>query len=627
MIKDIIEANKSLDPINDKIKQLKEIFPGAFQGQMIDLEYIKNQLKETRVTKEGYELNFLGKSYAKLLAALETETVIEPNQTHNNLIENSNSQNVFISADNLDALKHLLNSYWRTIKAIYIDPPYNTGSDGFVYNDSFSFSKEMLIEKLGISDEEAERVVELTNSGSSSHSAWLTFMYPRLYLARQLLRDDGIIFISIDDHEQANLRILCDDIFGDTNFLANITRATGTPTGGGFEAFVNEVDYCLVYAKDINQIRISGLAMSDEDAKIYNQQDEKGRYLTRTLRRTGGEDRREDRPTMYYAIKSPEGTDIYPIGPSGYESRWICGSDKYNELLEDGLIEWKKVDDQWSVYQKFYLEGRQKQPGNLWTDIEGNKKATRQIRTLFDSMKVFETAKPLEFITKIIELSCQDGDYILDFFAGSATTAHAVMKTNSEKNWNLKYILVQLDETVRQGSDAERAGYSTIDQIGFDRIIKSSKLVSQENLLSVADYGFKHFKVKNVTSNQLSKLDSFVPIDLFDERGVLGEFGLDTVLTTWVNLDGYGLSKTWTKIDLSSYEAYQMENTIYLLNSNLTNKAVKTLLEKFEDENFTCNKIILFGYSFGMSEIQSVKDNLKQVEGIKHITLDIIVRY
>ena len=627
MIIDIIEANRNVDPINDKIQQLREIFPGAFQGSIIDLEYIKKQLKETRVTKEGYELNFLGKSYAKLLAALETETVIEPNQIHNNLIENTNSQNVFISADNLDALKHLLKSYWRRIKAIYIDPPYNTGSDGFVYNDSFSFSKEMLIEKLGISDEEAERVVDLTNSGSSSHSAWLTFMYPRLYLARQLLRDDGIIFISIDDHELANLRILCDDIFGDTNFLANITRATGTPTGGGFESFVNEVDYCLVYAKDINNVRISGLAMSDEDAKIYNQQDEKGRYLTRTLRRTGGEDRREDRPTMYYPIKSPDGTDIYPIGPSGYESRWICGSDKYTELLEDGLIEWKKVDNQWSVYQKFYLEGRQKQPGNLWTDIEGNKKATRQIRTLFDSMKVFETAKPLEFITKIIDLSCQDGDYILDFFAGSATTAHAVMQTNSEKSWNLKYILVQLDETVRPGSDAERAGYSTIDQIGFDRIIKSSKLVTQENLLSVADYGFKHFKVKSVTSNQLSKLDSFVPIDLFDDRGVLGEFGLDTVLTTWANLDGYGLSKTWTKIDLASYEAYQMENTIYLLNPNLTNKAVKKLLEKFEDDNFICNKVILFGYSFGMSEIQSVKDNLKQVEGIKHITLDIIVRY
>jgi hypothetical protein len=327
------------------------------------------------------------------------------------------------------------------VKCIYIDPPYNTGTDGFVYNDKFTFTAEELASKLSIDEEQAARILDLTRRGSASHSAWLMFMYPRLQLARDLLDKDGIIFISIDSNEQAGLKIICDDIFGEENFLSCITRATGTPTGGGFDGFANEMDYILVYARNVTFAIIRSLEMSDEDAGIYNEVDENGnRYLTRTLRRTGGEDRREDRPTMFYPLIAPDGSEVYPYGPTGYESRWRCSSAKAKELEESGLLEWRQMDRDgklvWHPYKKFYLTAAKK-PGNIWKEVqsdedsdfdlwdglEGNKKATRDVKELFENKKVFETAKPIELIEKIISIGSTISDLIIDFFGGSSTTA------------------------------------------------------------------------------------------------------------------------------------------------------------------------------------------------------------
>ena len=494
MIKDIISANESVVPNGKEMTILEEYFPSCFKSDgSFDMgrfsEYLKDKVD---ISHEGYELKFLGKSYAKLLASLDTETVIVPDEEHNLKPENISSENVYISGDNLDALKHLLKSYAGEIKCIYIDPPYNTGSDGFVYSDSFKFSVEDLTEKLSIDEEEARRILDLTNRGSASHSAWLTFMYPRLQLARDLLDDDGIIFISIDDNEQANCKIVCDDVFGENNFLTCITRATGTPTGGGFDGLVNELDYILVYSKNIYSAVIRGLEMSDSDAEIYNEIDENGnRYLSRSLRRTGGDNRREDRPTMFYPMIAPDGTEIFPYGPTGYESRWICSQSTAKQLEEDGLIEWKKTERNgemvWHPYQKHYL-GDTKKPGNiwkqvfdseedvngLWDDTEGNKKATRDIRSLFEGQKVFETAKPIGLMEKIISIGSTSEDIIVDFFAGSSTTAHAIMRDNAKNHHNRKYVLIQLPEAVKAGSTAEKAGYSTIDQLGIDRITKAA---------------------------------------------------------------------------------------------------------------------------------------------------------
>ena len=299
-------------------------------------------------------------------------------------------------------------------------------------------------------------------------------------MAKDLLTEDGVIFISIDDNEQTNLKKVCDEVFGERNFLTCVTRATGTPTGGGFDGLVNELDYIFIYAKNVLNATINGLEMSESDTKIYDQEDEYGKYLIRPLRRTGGEDRKEDRPTMYFGLEAPDGSIVYPKGPTGYDSRWICGELKYKELVANRLIEWKKIEregnSKWNVYQKFYLEGRYKAPGNLWVDVEGNKKATRDIRTLFDTQKVFDFPKPVGVLLKAITIGTNRDSIILDFFSGSATTAHAVMQLNAEDGGNRKFIMVQLPEK----TDEKSEGYKNICEIGKERIRRAGKKIKED---------------------------------------------------------------------------------------------------------------------------------------------------
>ena len=255
MLKENLLKNEKVKPNSREIELLKQNFPQFFskEGKFL-LEKFKEMLKmeDVKIDKEGYELKFLGKNYARFLTSTETETVIVPNIKHNEEEINKNSENLYIIGDNLDALKHLLNSYSGKIKCIYIDPPYNTGSDGFVYNDNFEYTPENISEKMGIELEEAQRIVDMR--GKSTHSAWLTFMYPRLVLARDLLREDGVIFISIDDNEQANLKMVCDEIFGEENFIASITRNTNSSKNQSLYVSVSH-EYCLVYS--VNNIALA----------------------------------------------------------------------------------------------------------------------------------------------------------------------------------------------------------------------------------------------------------------------------------------------------------------------------------------------------------------------------------
>ncbi len=412
------------------------------------------------------------------------------------------SDNIYIEGDNLEVLKLLQRGYHGKVKMIYIDPPYNTGHD-FVYKDKFGNTIENYKEQAGLAGQ--------SNADTSGrfHSDWCSMMYPRLKLARELLTDDGVIFVSIDDNELSNLQSICNEIFGDTNRITCITRATGTPTGGGFDGVVNELDYMLVYAKNITRCSINGLPMSDEDSKIYDQEDEYGRYLMRSLRRTGGEDRREDRPTMYFPITAPDGSDVYPKGPTGYDSRWICSPETVKRLEAEHLLGWKMVtrngQSGWQPYQKFYLENRTKTPGNLWNDVEGNKKATRDIRDLFDGLKLFDFPKPIGLIEKVLRMASSPDGIVLDFFSGSATTAHALFRLNVEDSGNRKVILVQLPEKSPEGSEAYKNGYSDLCQLGEERIRRAGdkikdeleesnkQLKLNEELKQLPDIGFRVF--------------------------------------------------------------------------------------------------------------------------------------
>lgn len=460
---------------------------------------------------ERYNFTWNGKAKAYFESAIPSTKTLKPQVEES--VNFDISENLFITGDNLETLKLLQESYLGKVDTIYIDPPYNTGKD-FIYSDNFKkLKKESDLEE-GKIDNEGNRLIKNEKSSGHYHSDWLNMMYPRLKLARNLLSDEGSIFISIDDKELANLKLLMDEIFGESNYQVTISRLTGTPTGNGNATFVNTLDYILVYAKDSSKFRTNGLPLSKEQQKIYNESDEYGRFLTRSLRRTGGEDRREDRPSMYYGIEAPDGTVVYPKSPTGYDSRWVVGKEKYKQMLSDNLISWKNNNGKWQVYQKFYLENRTQQPSNLWKDNTGNKKATKEIRALFNNKKVFDFPKPVSLISQILQISTKKNGLILDFFAGSGSTAESVMQLNAQDDGNRKFILSTLDEQIPKDSDAWKEGYKTIDQISRERIRRSAKKLKDTS-------GFRALKVDNTglredifkTSNDLNQEDLLFDID------------------------------------------------------------------------------------------------------------------
>lgn len=492
----------------------------------VDFDKLREELSADALEsgEERYQFTWPDKKASGRLANTPTTMTLRPCPEES--VNFDNTQNLYIEGDNLEVLKILRENYLGAVKMIYIDPPYNTGND-FVYNDDFAQGRDEYEAGNGAFDAEGNQMLDPmqrnTEANGRFHTDWLNMIYPRLKVARELLSDDGVIFISIDDNEVENLKKICNEVFGESNFLTCITRSTGTPTGGGFDGLVNELDYILVYSKKSQFAIINGLPMSEDDSAIYDQTDNKGRYLTRSLRRTGGEDRREDRPTMYYGLKAPDGTIVFPKGPTGYDSRWICGEPKYKELEANGLIEWKQNrEEKWVPYQKFYLENRTKAPGNLWTDVEGNKKATRDIRTFFDSDKVFDFPKPIGVLAKIITIGAESDSIILDFFSGSATTAHAVMKLNAEDGGHRKFIMVQLPEVTDEKSEARKAGYANICEIGKERIRRAGKKVKEEAGLQGQDLdiGFRVLKLDTsnmedvyYTPDDLTERDLFNSVD------------------------------------------------------------------------------------------------------------------
>lgn len=654
MIKEQLENNENIRPNTKLLNLLKENFPDLFdKDNNFKLDKFKNIINsdEINITKEGYELNFLGKSYARFQTSTETETIISPLTDHNNKDENKNSNNLYIIGDNLDALKHLLKSYNRKVKCIYIDPPYNTGSDGFVYPDNFKFDSATLSNKMGIDEEEAERIIDIR--GKSTHSAWLTFMYTRLVLARELLSDDGVIFISIDDNEQSNLKLICDEIFGEENFVGCISRTTGTTTGQDGNKIGSSLDYCLSYSKT-NQYILKGVDLDDIDLKRFNREDSRGKYSQLQLRKTGNEDRKEDREKMFYPIDAPDGTKVYPFGPTNYLSRWRISEKSYNELIEQDLIVWEKKEisnpkiidgykeSPWKPYLKYYLEGRTKQVSNLLENygggllvdfngdkIDGNKKASLELKNLFEIGNIFSNPKPTQFIEILMKISDTPNFIILDFFSGSATTAHAVMKLNAEDGGNRKYILVQLPEEIEESKPAFKAGYKTIDEIGRERIRLAAKKIKEETNADI-DYGFKVVKLENVQEDTLDRLESFDPNVLVSDDYV-NDFsnedssGLETILTTWLNQDGYGLHAKWEDFKLVNYISHRYSNSLYIVNEGIESSDISRLIEMIENNELNISRIVIYTYSLPFTIINELKTNIKNLRNNK--TVDIIERY
>ena len=588
--------------ITETIDEEKSTAENKVYKKAINFDLLKQMLSGDVIEgDEAYEFTWVGKKAAIVEAHRPIRKTLRPCKEES--VNWDTTENLYIEGDNLEVLKLLQESYLGAVKMIYIDPPYNTGHD-FVYPDSFMMDNEDYNEGTGYFDEDGNVNYKRENSTTAGkyHSDWCSMIYSRLSLARNLLSEDGVIFISIDDNEQSNLKKICDEVFGAGNFMTCITRATGTPTGGGFDGLVNELDYILVYAKNSSLTHINGLPMDEESAKIYDQVDEYGRYLIRPLRRTGGEDRREDRPTMYFPLTAPDGTQVYPIGPTGYESRWICSPETAKKMEAEHMLAWKKTKRQgeevWQVYQKFYLENRTKAPGNLWTDVEGNKKATRDIRNLFESNKVFDFPKPIGVLKKMIQIASDSDSLILDFFSGSGTTAQAIMEMNKEDGGNRKFILVQIPEETPDGSEAKKYGFSTISELGKERIRRAGKQIADDSdLLSAKlDVGFRvlkldetnmtdvYYAANDYSQDMLSLFESNVKADRTDLDllfGCLLEWGLPLSLPC-----------TSEQIDGCTVHTYNDGDLIACFDENIPDSVIKAIAKRqplravFRDSSF-----------------------------------------
>lgn len=512
--------------VNDNLKALEQLFPSAVKDGQLDVKALKEELGDfEEVTTEKYELNWAGKQNAKKIVqqGIGNKTLKFVAKDSKNA---DTTENIYIEGDNLEVLKLLRQNYYNAIKMIYIDPPYNTGND-FVYNDTFKMDKEESDKAEGIVSENNEKLQKNQKSTNRYHANWLNMMYPRLKLARDLLTDDGVIFISIDDNEQANLKRLCDEIFGEENFIASITRNTNSSKNQSLYISITH-EYCLVYSvnnsalaikyKDnkweveknniseykakVNKLKKMGIAneeITEELKELTNYPrfidftnywyfDERGLYQKADL---GGVKNGNNKPLINPLTQKED-----PVPPGGFR----YSTEKLNELQKDNRIHFH-TDGSLPRLKRYLEENLKQRPKSIMSDDQ------RPDYKLLKSMKIdFDNPKQMTFMKRILSIFNKNL-IVIDFFSGSATTAHAVMQLNSEDNGNRKYIMVQLPETTDEKSEAFKAGYKNIAEIGKERIRRAGEKIKQEieeynsNLKlgeepkEIPDIGFKVFKV------------------------------------------------------------------------------------------------------------------------------------
>jgi adenine-specific DNA-methyltransferase len=439
------------------------------------------------------------------------------------------TENIFIEGENLEVLKVLQKSYFGKIKMIYIDPPYNTGNDNFIYPDKFSETKEEYLSRIGDKDETGYLTREglfRKNSKDSGHyhSNWLSMMYPRLFLARNLLRDDGVIFVSIDDNEVHNLRLLMNEVFGEENFVGQIT-VQSNPRGRQSEKFFATVhDYIIVYARNTDSFIIAGAELSEKQLSEFKFEDKKNRkYRLLGLRQRGSASLREERPFMYFPIYVNANTNkisltksdnfnicVVPKKSTGQDGRWMWSKEKVLsniERIESKLI---SIRNEYDVFVRDYLEKegekRKSKIKTIWIDkLYNTQNGTTEVKNIFDGKKIFDFPKGVNLLNTIIEMiPLDDADICLDFFPGSATIAHAVLDLNKKDNGNRKFICIQLPEKCDESSEAYKADYKTIAEIGKERIRRVINKIKKDqsgklDLYGNAekqDLGFKVFKLQ-----------------------------------------------------------------------------------------------------------------------------------
>lgn len=516
---------QSSNGVEDNITKIAQLFPDCVtetvderSGQpkhLIDFEKLKQNLSDSVMSEraERYQFTWPDKSKAILLANSPINATLRP--CREDSVDFDNTQNLYIEGDNLDVLKCLKETYLHKVKMIYIDPPYNTGND-FVYEDDFAQSSEEYLANSGQFDEQGNRMFTNAESNGRFHTDWLNMIYPRLKVARDLLADDGVVFISIDDHEMENLKKTCNEIFGEQNFIACIIwQRTYAPISLK-KYFSENHDFCLVYAKKKEIFKLNLLPRSEKQNKDYKNPDNDPRGAWKVGNLTVG-------PAVekqIYEIIGPTGRKFLP--PSGY--CWRFTKEKFEAMRKDNRI-WFGSDGSNAPVPKLFLTEVQNgvTPMTIWTfdEVGHGQEATRELRNLMGAA-VFTSPKPLRYLKRFLQLGTEKDSLILDFFSGSATTAHAVMQLNSEDGGNRKFIMVQLPEKTDEKSEAFKAGYKNICEIGKERIRRAGKKIKEESPLTTQDLdtGFRVLKLDSTnmqdiyySPKDISQADLFSQVD------------------------------------------------------------------------------------------------------------------
>lgn len=475
----------SLDVSEENRTNLKQLFPSVFtethdeKGELverIDLEKLKAELGtfsdvfETR--RERYGMDWPGKKEAlKLIQQLSVAT-LKPCREES--INFDTTENLFIEGDNLEVLKLLQKSYYGKVKMIYIDPPYNTGEQ-FIYPDKYSETLETYLTYAGLIDAEGKKFATNTPNEGRFHTKWLNMMYPRLYLARNLLKEDGAIFISIDDNEVSNLRKLCDDVFGEENFLAQIIWQKIHSTKNDAKYYSDTHEYLLCYCKNIDHIEINLLPRTEKmNSRFKNPDDDpRGPWSSGDLVANG------ERKDGYYDVPGPT-RKIFNV-PKG--KHWVCSENNMKTLISEGRIWFGNNGDAFPRLKRYLSEVQQgRKVDTLWlsNEVGHNQEATREVKAIFDGNSYFETAKPVRLIKRCLEISLSHTDIVLDFFAGSCTTAHAILDLNNKDGGTRKFVMVQLPEPCKESSEAFRGGYRNVAEIGKERIRRIIKKMQEK---------------------------------------------------------------------------------------------------------------------------------------------------
>ena len=490
----------SMDKVSENIEKIKALFPNCVtevkRGEeveyAIDFDVLKQELSKDLVDEreERYQMTWPDKKKSVVLANSPINKTLRPCREES--VDFDNTENLYIEGDNLEVLKLLQETYLGKIKMIYIDPPYNTGNDSFVYNDVYSMSEEEFLNAGGYYDEDGNRVIDVKENNESNgrfHTDWLNMIYPRLRLARDLLSDDGVIFISIDDNEQANLKKVCDEIFGEDNFIATLAWQQRKGGGNDSKYIAKDHEYINIYCKNLFSLPDTWrIEQSETYLKRYKEEDENGRrFYWDTLVRNGLQN------PIIVTIRTPDNKEIT------INSQW--SKESVLKGLSDGTVKFTKTSKGWSLHHKVYMKGGQVLRSIL-TEHGNNSNAVKEITELFGAV-YFDYSKPVQLIKTIAKLSTCERDIVLDFFSGSATTAHAVMQLNAEDGGNRKFIMVQLPEACDEKSEAYKAGYKNICEIGKERIRRAGKKIKEENPLTTQnlDTGFRVLKLDS--SNML----------------------------------------------------------------------------------------------------------------------------